>query len=454
MKFLIIGGGFTGLTAAYELLKNNHEVVIIERSNVLGGLASGFKIEGENIEKTYHHIFTTDTDIIGLVTELGLEKKLEWHDSSVAICYDNKLYPFNGALDLIKFSPLSFISRIRVGLIVLFLQKFKNWKSFLNISAFDWMRKFAGKNASDVIWEPLLKGKFSHFYDKVSMAWLWARLHIRANSRKAGEGEKLGYFNGSFNIIIKELKKRIIEMGGKIFVRSEFKEFVERDDSFEANIESGNKVFSEVVDKIICTVPSGAMGEILMRSPEGGSHHQNPNQQLSSDLGNYIQKLKNINYLGAICMVFSSDQDLSDFYWHNINDLKAPFLVFINHTKLIPKSRYNNKNIYYIGAYLPHEHKYFKSENTVIEKDWFNYLKKIFPEFDQKQINQLNIFKFKNAQHIVDLDYTSKIPGYETPIKNIYLANFSQIFPEDRGTNFAIREGIKIAKLAQNLVSW
>ncbi|MFQ3579037.1 MAG: FAD-dependent oxidoreductase, partial [Bacteroidales bacterium] len=135
MKIAIVGGGFTGLTAAYELSNLGHEVTIYEKNSELGGLASGFLMHGENLEKTYHHIFKTDIDIISLVERLGLGAKLEWRDSSVCIYYDKKLYPFGGALDLLKFSPLSFFSRIRLGLVILFLQKYKNWEKLKGISA-------------------------------------------------------------------------------------------------------------------------------------------------------------------------------------------------------------------------------------------------------------------------------------------------------------------------------
>lgn len=436
MKVAVIGGGFTGLTAAYELSKNDFDITIFEKSDELGGLASGFSLHGESIEKTYHHIFKTDTDIISLVKELGLSKKLEWRDSSVCIHYNGKNYPFSCAIDLLKFKPISFVSRIRQGIVIFYLQKEKSWKKFVNISAHDWMRKFCGSEAMKVIWEPLLKGKFNKFYDRVSMAWLWARLHIRANSRKFVEGEKLGYFDGGFNIIIKELEKRLSQSKVQVETKVEVSKIYNKDTKVEVVFKKEGREIIRVFDKIVCTLPSHVFANLVKN-----------NAHVSQK---YFNKLKSIDYLGAICLVFSSEQNLSDYYWHNINDPEFPFLVFIHHTKLIPKERYSGKYIYYIGAYLPHESDEFSVTDEELIKKWFDYLKKMFPNFDISKVIYKKLFRFGNAQHIVDLDYESKIPGNRTPIPNVYLANFSQIFPEDRGTNFSVREGRKIAKLIIN----
>lgn len=433
MKIAIIGGGFTGLTAAYELSKQNHEITLFEKGNELGGLASGFEMHGESLEKTYHHIFKTDTNIISLVEELGLTDKLEWRDSSVCIYYNGKTYPFGGAMDLLKFEPMSFLARFRQGIVIFYLQKEKSWKKLVKVSAYDWMKKYSGSEAMEVIWEPLLKGKFDRFYNRISMAWLWARLHVRANSRKFGEGEKLGYFNGGFNVIISELEKRLRQKNVDIQTGADIKKLLRDGTKVKVIIEEdGNEIIHDF-DKVICTVPSHVFANLV-------EHDINITEE-------YINKLKSIDYLGAICLVFSSEQNLSNYYWHNINDLKAPFLAFIHHTKLIPKERYGGKYVYYIGAYLPHESEQFNLTDEDLIKNWFDYLNKIFPDFDASKVVQKNLFRLRNGQHIVDLDYESKIPDYKTPVPNVYLSNFSQIFPEDRGTNFAVREGRKISQL-------
>ena len=427
-KIVIIGAGYTGLIAAYKLAQKGHKVTILERGPFIGGLASDFKVEGASLERAYHHLFKTDTDIIDMANELGIGDKLKWHNSSVSLYYDNSLYPFKGALDLLRFKPLSFINRIRAGVVVLYLQKTNNWQQFQKISAYHWMLKVAGKQVTKVIWEPLLKGKFDKHFDKVAMAWLWARVHIRAQSREPG-GEKLGYFEDGFQTFTDTLAAKLKELKVDIQTGVEISAIDNSKDNKVKITFADNKVKS--YDACIVTTPSHVFAKLIQGS--------------KSAKRSYIEKLNSIDYLGARLLIFSSTQDISPYYWHNVNDLDLPFLVFIHHTKLIDKKFYNGKYIYYIATYVPHDHELFISDDKKLEKTWFAALKQIFPDFDTKKIREKHFFRFANAQHIVDTSYIDKIPNAKTPLKNVYLSNFSQIYPEDRGTNYAVREGKKIA---------
>ncbi len=384
---VIIGAGMTGLVTGYELSKEGYKVNLYEKSDNIGGLMGGFKINETSLEKAYHHIFKTDSEIIGLIKELGLEDKLKWHEEKTGLYFDKKIYPFMGAVDLLKFKPLDLISKIRLGLVKIWLENDNNWEKYHQVTASNWMKKWCGEKAYRVIWEPLLKGKFHEHYDKVSMAWLWARIHTRANS----DGT-LGYMDGGFQQIADELAKRIKNNGGNINLATEYKP-----DS----------------DK-----------EVVI----------------------YTGSLNEIKYLGAVCLIFTSKQSLSSFYWHNINDEKSPFLAFIQHTNLVDKQQYGGKEVYYLGTYVPNEHRYFRENEGNIAKEFFDYLKKIVPDFEQNKIQDKWLFRFKNAQHIVTTDY--KVPEYKVG-KNLYRANFAQIFPEDRGTNFSVREGRKVAKMVK-----
>lgn len=428
-SIVIIGGGYTGLVAAYRLAKAGYKVEVLERGPILGGLASDFTIEGGPLERAYHHLFKTDVHILNFAKEIGIGDKLEWHDSSVSIYYDNELHPFKGALDLIKFKPLSLWSRFRTGLTVLYLQKSTNWQKLQKISAYDWMLKAAGRQSVEVIWEPLLKGKFDRYYKQVAMSWLWARLHIRAQSREKG-GEKLGYFRGGFQAFTDALVAKLEKLGVELRTEVSITALGNQKGKPVITFEDGSKIR---YDACLATTPSHVFAKLISKDP-GVSQ-------------GYLKKLNAIDYLGARLMVFSSSQDLSQYYWHNINDLKLPFLVFINHTKFIDKSRYNNQNVYYIATYLPVDHQLFNCTDQELENEWFKGLRQIFPDFNTQSIREKHFFRFANAQHIVDTRYTAKVPSHTTPLQNVFLANFSQIYPEDRGTNYAVRDGEKVAQM-------
>jgi protoporphyrinogen oxidase len=428
-KIIIIGGGFTGLTAAWRLSADkNFSVMLVESSRQLGGLAAGFPLCGTSLEKTYHHLFLTDTAILNLVNELGLKEKLMWCESSVGVFRGGKIHPFKTPLDLLRFAPCSFTGRLRTGITVLYLKHRKSWRGFTRRTAHDWMTRACGRSAMETIWTPLLKGKFDRHFQNVSMAWFWARIHIRANSRSGGGGEKLGYFRGGFNIVTQTLENEIRRRGAEIRTGATVESI---SDEHTAVINGKTVPF----DFCVFTGPSPAFARLL---------------PARDSLNDYAVRLRGIEYLGAVCLIFTSDQNLGDFYWVNISEPDAPFLIFLNHTRLVDKSIYGGKQVYYIGAYLPPDGKIFSLSDDELAGLWFGYLPKLFPGFDAARIGERHIFRFRAAQHIVDTRYEEKIPGCKTPLPGVFLANFSQIFPEDRGTNFAVREGEKIAALVRS----
>ena len=429
----IVGGGFTGLTAAYKLSQLGARVTIFEAGNVLGGLAAGCTILDTPVEKAYHFLYKTDKHMIRLLEELGLRDKLTYYKSSVSTYYGDQLYPMMNPLDLIKFLPLKFHNRIRAGLVVLYLQNVKNWRKLAKISAMEWLTKFAGKQVTDVIWEPLLRGKFDIYFDKVTMAWLWGRIKQRVDSRdKRAKGEVLGYIDGGFATIVKELIKKIEETGLAKFELNTPINMIEnysKNDTVEVTVNNKDLTFDGVLLTVSCKV-----AEKILQNFK------------SSNVG-YFQKLESIKYLDAAILLFATDKPITKYYWHNINTPNSPFVVFLSLTSLIGCDRFKNKHIYYIGDYIPSNHPHMNTSEEDLEESWFQSLQKMFPDFDRTSVLEKKVYRFKDAQHIVDVGFEDRIPEYQTPCPEVYLCNFSQIYPMDRGTNYAVRDGFRMAEL-------
>lgn len=423
----VLGGGYTGLVAALRLAQAGVDVTVLEAGSAVGGLASGFSIEGEPIERAYHHLFRTDESILRLVDELGISDRLEWHVSRQAMIANGRLYPFGGALDLLRFDALPLVDRLRTGLTVLRLQRTNRWRPLATVTALDWVTRNAGAASTRVIWEPLLRGKFSRYYDSVAMAWLWARIHTRGNSRSRFElRERLGYFDGGFAVVTDALAAAVRDAGGTI----------ETDAPVAAARSAGSKVVVATAsgereyDACVATLPNHVFSRVVQGAPEATDE--------------YRRSLEAIDYLGARMLVFSSSQSLSSSYWHNITDLSLPFLVFIQHDNLVGTARYG-AHVYYVAGYFPTDHPLFVEGDAEVERQWFDGLRRVFPAFDESAVREKHHFRFANAQHIVTTDYEARVPARRTPVPGVYLSNFTQIYPEDRGTNFAVREGELVA---------
>ena len=164
MKIAIIGSGITGLSAAYRLTKNGHEVVVYESSNVNGGQASTLEISGNDLEKAYHHLFVSDSHILNLYKELNISEELEWFKSSVATYTEKNIWPTTTILDLLKLKPLSIKQRLSLLLISLRLKLIRDWKKLENITAYEWLKNKVEEKTFEIIFEPLLRGKFGRYY--------------------------------------------------------------------------------------------------------------------------------------------------------------------------------------------------------------------------------------------------------------------------------------------------
>ena len=431
-KIAIVGAGFTGLTAAYKLVQQGAVVTVYEAGEVVGGLAGGCEIVGVPVEKAYHFLYRTDNYMMALLQELGISDKLTFHKSSVSTYYGGKLYPMMNPMDLIKFAPLKFHNRIRAGLSVLYLQKVKNWENLTTITAMEWLTKFAGKEVTDVIWEPLLKGKFDRYYDKVTMCWLWGRIKQRVDSRDEKQGcETLGYLKEGFAAITNELVKRIEAGSSEIKLKSPIESLQYNAESDTVNLTALGE--SVNYNKVLLTVPCKVADKLLTTYK-----HQNRN---------YFEKLNSVDYLDAAILLFATDKPISEYYWHNINTANSPFVVFLSLTSLIGTDRFQGKHVYYIGDYIPREHQYMTCTEEELENQWFNSLQEMFPNFERDSVVEKKVYRFMDAQHIVDVGFEDKIVDHKTPCPGVFLCNFSQIYPMDRGTNYAVRDGFRMAEL-------
>jgi len=428
MKIGIVGGGVIGLVCGY-LLSKNHQVTIIKKEE-LGGLTSSFKINNTYLEKYYHHFFTNDQNLTSLLKELELGERIVFEKTKMAFFHNNKIHHFSTVKDLLKFQPLKLIERLKLGLMMFYLGKKRNWKAMDNINIKKWVSKNFGQRIYKLIWQPLLRGKFGNNQENISAAWLWGRIHPRYNSRKMGK-EKLGYIMGSFRELFLKIEREIKSNKGN-FIKKEVKNISSVKDKKIQITTTDNSGY--IFDKVIFTPALPIFIKTIRDLPT-----------------NYINKLQQIKYQSIICLCLRLKKKVSDIYWLNISDSKTKISGLIEHTNFIDEKTYN-ANILYVFRYLDARDKDYQSSSTELFKSYCQEIKKIFPEFDESWVESFHFAKDQYATPIFNVGYSKQIPSFATPMDNLYLITMAQIYPDDRNINNSIglvRKAFKIIQHSQ-----
>ena len=431
----VIGGGITGLTAAYRLSQLGYRVTLWEQSEELGGLAAAIPVPGGHLEKFYHHLFMSDRAISELINELGIGNHLVWLPSQNSYYAAGRTFSLASPLDLLRLPVVPLIDRLRVGFVTLYLQRISTksgrWHQFEQVTAWDWLRRKVGRRAFHRMFGAQLRAKFGPRAEEIAMVWFWNKIYLRTQSRPGLFGkERLGYITGSFNVLIQRLAEACKESGVDIRVGVGTDEVLEREGPACGFAISDTSGYCTETDAVVVTISAPLVLKLFPKISEP-----------------YRSKLTSTKYQGAVCMLLRTDRKLSDTYWLNIADPRVPFTVIVEHTNFIDPSHYQGNHYTYVNKYVEWDHPYVTMSDDELREEYFQHLKAVYPEFDPDWVKDVWIFRAPAAQPIIGLHYADHLPSHHTPIDGVYLATMSQIYPEDRGTNYAVELGNRITEI-------
>jgi protoporphyrinogen oxidase len=385
-------------------------VVLFEREPTPGGLAAGFPLGPSYLEKFYHHLFRSDKEAVGLIEELGLGDRLVWPRPITATLVGGRQYQLDSAAAVLRFPPLSPVERLRLAAVIAYLRLERNYRRLERFTADAWLRRWMGDRVYKVLWKPLLQAKFGQRYDEIAMSWFWARVHLRSSS--------LGYLRGGFQQLYDRLVQRIGEFGGTCHFGAEVLQVQEGVGGRLCVVTTAGEY---EVDRVVSTLPTALTIKLTPALQNG-----------------FAQRYGRLDSYGAHCFILYLDRPLTNVYWLNINDPGYPFLALVEHTNYMPPSDYDGHHIVYLGNYLPMSDPLFTmSEEDVLER-YVPALRRIVPGFDRSWITGRIMFRAPFAQPIVTVGYPGRLPPHSTPVRGLYLANMSQVYPQDRGQNYSI----------------
>lgn len=429
----IIGGGITGLTAAYRLARIGYRVTLWERSDEFGGLAAAFEVPGGYLEKFYHHLFMSDRAIVSLANEIGVGHTLRWLPSQNSYFSGGRIYSLASPMDLLRLPVVPFVDRIRIGLVTLYLQHIpsidERWHALERVTAAEWLRKYLGERAFERTLGAQLRAKFGPRADEIAMVWFWNKIYLRTQSRPGiFAKERLGYFDGSFKVFTDALVAAARREGATLHLNAPIQSVDPAEGGRRFTLDLGGAAAE--VDALVVTTPAPLLARLVPSLPD-----------------EYRARLTATRYQGAACVLLRMDRKLTDSYWLNIADSRLPFTVVVEHTNFIDPANYDGHHYLYVNTYVEPDHPYLTMAEDELLDEYLRYLPELNPEFSRDWVQQAWVFRTPAAQPIIGLRHRERMPGHRTPIPGLYLATMSQIYPEDRGTNYAVALGETISNI-------
>lgn len=412
MRVGIIGGGILGISLGYYLSKLGHCVAIYEASPKIGGLAGTIRLsDGTEVDRFYHAILSSDTNLRTLCEDLGITDQLRFGTTKTGFFHEGEMYSMNNIVEFLRFPPLGWIDRIRLGWTVIYAQLVRDWHKLEGISVEEWLIRWSGRTTYENLWRPMLMAKFDGTFKETPATYIWSRLvRMKSTRQGAGQQEMSGHLIGGYPTLLNALSQEILSMGGSIEVNTPVQEVM-----IENNVAWGLRFENQVIpfDCVVSTLQLPITHRLI---PDA--------------FPDYRESLLALEYLGIIAVLLVLDRPMSEFWTINITDDRFPFTGVIETTSYINPSFVGDHHLVYLPKYISKGSEWLKKSDGEIANIWLESLEMMFPEFDRSSIEELHIHRERYVEPLHGLDETVLIPDVATPIDNLYLATTAQIYPQ------------------------
>ncbi|MEZ4737210.1 MAG: NAD(P)/FAD-dependent oxidoreductase [Caldilineaceae bacterium] len=410
-RVAVIGGGIMGLTLAYYLTKQGMAVDVYEATPVVGGLAGPLTLrDGAVVDRFYHAILSSDSHLRALCAEVGIDDQLRFRATKMGFYHDGAIYPMNGILDFLRFPPLGWVDRLRLGLTVLAAQQVRDWQALEQISVEAWLTRWSGANTYTHLWRPMLRAKFEGNFDQVPATWIWSRLvRMKSTRRGARQKEEAGHLIGGYPTLLQAMAQRIQATGGQILLSTPVEHIVIEDEQA-----TGIHVLGRFMPyaAVIGTVQAPLFSRLL---PEAAA--------------SYRATLTTQAYLGILCPLLVLDRPLTGYWTLNIADESVPFTGIIETTAYLDPQFVGGHHLVYLPKYTAPGSAWQQKSDEEIRTLWLAHLQRMFPTLQQQQIREFRIHRERYVEPLHGLCEQPKLPAIQTPIRRLYLVTTAQIYP-------------------------
>lgn len=428
----VIGAGPMGLAVAHELARHGDHVTVFERDRRIGGMTAAVDFGGVQIERYYHFVCAPDETTFEALREFGLYDRLKWTDTRMGFYFQGKLHDWGHPLALLRFPGLTLLEKARYALHVMRAKGISDWRPYDAFSSTEWIRRWIGPRAYDVMWKSLFHYKFYEYEDSLSAAWLGTRIRRVALSRKSLFQERLGYIEGGSEVLIDAMARRIGELGGRIELNAAVQEIVASPAGGDGPARvTGVRVDGRELpfDQVVSTIPLPYLSRLVPALPEEER-----------------RKLEAIRNVGVVCVLLKLRRPFTRNFWMNINDPRIEIPGLIEYSNLNPGL---GAHILYAPFYMPQSHPKYQRPFADFVQETIAAMRLVRPDWDPADVVDSMASRYEYAQTVCTPGFHDALPPMRSALSGLFLADTSHYYPEDRSIQESVKLGRKLAGLAR-----
>jgi protoporphyrinogen oxidase len=425
-RWAIVGGGLLGMTLARRLAQGGQSVTLFEGAPHLGGLASAWQLGDVVWDRHYHVTLLSDTTLRALLTELDLEKEMQWVETRTGFYTDGQLYSMSNTLEFLRFPPLRLPDKLRLGATIFYASRVKDWQRLETIPVADWLRRLSGRRTCEKIWLPLLRSKLGENYKQTSAAFIWTTIARMYAARRTGlKKEMFGYVPGGYARILERFGAALDEQGVRVKLGCAVNQVAKTNGSL--TVEYGDNE-NETFDQVVLTSPAPVAARIC--------------SGLSDEEKN---KLSDVQYQGIICASLLLKKPLANFYVTNITDTEIPFTAVIEMSALVDRKHFDGHALVYLPKYLAPDDPTFALSDEEIQERFIGALERMYPNFQRSDVLSFRVSRVRHVFPIPTLNYSKRLPDVATSIPGVNILNSAHIVNGTLNVNETVQLAEKVA---------
>ncbi len=410
-RWAIVGGGILGMTLAHRLAQAGHLVTLLESAPELGGLASAWQLDELVWDRHYHVTLLSDLNTRSLLRSLDLEQDMRWVETKTSVYAGGKLYSVSNAVEFLKFPPLGFIDKLRLGLTILYAARIRNWRRLEKIPVTTWLRRWSGQRTFATFWLPLLRAKLGDNYQKASAAFIWSTIARLYAARRTGlKKEMFGYLPGGYARLLQHYTEQLMAERVELLTGCRVSRVQHIGDLQITYSTPNTPIQVRTFDQVVITTASPIAA------------------QLCPDLlPDEVRRLQGIQYQGIVCASVVLRQPLSPYYVTNITDSDLPFTGVIEMTALVDPQEFGGRSLIYLPKYVPAEDPALHQPDAEVKQQFIAGLTRMYPHLQPSDVLDFQISRVKYVVAISTLNYSQHLPPRHTSVPGLHIVNSAHI---------------------------